>query len=500
MSPRNLRNCILGAGIASTVDVPEDLAVTGVAEHTGSVTPGSLFVCMPSTSRDTHAFLGPARQAGAAAAVVHSQDGLEAAQAARMPAVRIEGEGIAFNLAIGRLCREVLGDPSTAMRLLGVTGTNGKTTTAWIVRHALDSLGVRCAYLGTLGYGLGEESRTLENTTPFPVTLWNLLAEARSQGAQVVSMEVSSHALHGRRLGGVSFSVGCFTNLTQDHLDYHGSMEEYKAAKLLFFTEMASASRAPFRAAVNLGDPTGREWLDSIPVPVLTYGAADASLVTEGREVAVDGCTLSVPGVGSVRTRLGGAYNVENLSSALAMLVAFGVPVSDALAALRDVPSVPGRFEAVPNEIGIGVLVDYAHTPDALAALLRCVRELGPPRIVTVFGCGGDRDRTKRPLMAAAASKNSDLCVLTSDNPRTEDPEAIIAEAASGLDPGSEAVTIVDRRAAIEYAVEAAEPGDVVVIAGKGHEDYQIIGRTKHPMSDRQMAKDALEARRCASR
>lgn len=499
MVPRSLRQAVHEAGIAFTGDVPKALTVTGVTEHTGSVAPGSLFVCMPSASRDTHEFLGEARAAGASAAVVHSASGLEAAEAAGLPALHLECDGIAFNLALGRLCREVLDDPSRKLDLLGVTGTNGKTTTAWIVRHALGSLGAKTAYLGTLGFALGEESRTLENTTPFPVTLWNLLAEARARGAAVVSMEVSSHALHGRRLGGVSFSVGCFTNLTQDHLDYHGSMEQYKAAKLLFFTEMAAASRRAFRAAMNVGDPVGREWLEAIPVPTLTFGAPDADLVTQGTEIAVDGCSLTVPGVGRVRARLGGAYNVENLSSALAILVAHGVPVAEALQALRDVPPVPGRFEAVPNDLGIGVLVDYAHTPDALVALLRCVRELEPPRIITVFGCGGDRDRTKRPLMAAAASRNSDLCVLTSDNPRTEDPEAIIAEAAEGLEPGSDAVRIIDRREAIQFAVGAARPGDVVVIAGKGHEDYQIIGRIKHPMSDREMARDALEARKCAS-
>lgn len=500
MEPCSLREAVGQAGIACRHDLPEGLVAVGVSEHTGSVTPGSLFVCMPSASRDTHSFLTEAAAAGAVAAVVHSAAGYQAAQDAGVPAVHIEGEGIAFNLALGRLCRTVLGDPSMEMDLLGVTGTNGKTTTAWIVRHALDRLGVRCAYLGTLGFAVGSESRALENTTPFPVALWNLLHEARQQGARAVSMEVSSHALHGRRLGGASFAVGCFTNLTQDHLDYHGTMEEYEAAKLLFFTEMAAASQRSFRAAVNIGDKTGRSWLASIPVPVVTYGAPDAALVTEGSEIAVDGSTVAVPGVGRVRTRLGGAYNVENLSSALAVLVAYGVPVRDALEALGDVPAVPGRFEAVPNDLGIGVLVDYAHTPDALSALLRCVRELEPRRIVTVFGCGGDRDRTKRPLMAAAASRDSDLCVLTSDNPRTEDPEAIIAEAATGLETGCESVRIVDRREAIIHAVGMAEPGDVVVIAGKGHEDYQIIGRTKYPMSDRDMATEALEKRACASR
>lgn len=496
MRPCRLDHALAEAGILHRAEGVEGLSVRSVSDDTRLVAKGSLFVAMPSASRDTHALLPEAAASGAVAAVVRSAEAAAAARAAGLGAVLVDAEGPEFNFAVGRLCRVVFGDPSLAIKVYGVTGTNGKTTTAWIVRHALEALGLPTAYLGTLGFHMAGEERALENTTPFPVATWRLLDEAAHAGMQAVSMEVSSHALHGRRLAGVSFDAGCFTNLTQDHLDYHGTMEAYESAKKLLFTEYAAASRKGFHGAANWADPATGRWLPELAVPVLTYGPPGAELEIRPVSVEVGSTTVEVPGAGRVTTRLGGRYNVENLGSAIASLIALGAPLEDALRACSAVPPVPGRFESVPNEHGIGVIVDYAHTPDALAALLRCVRELRPSRVVTVFGCGGDRDRTKRPRMAAAASQGSDLTVLTSDNPRTEDPGAIIAEAAQGLEPGSDSRQIPDRREAIAWAVSEARPGDVVVIAGKGHEDYQIIGRTKYPMSDREIAREALEARR----
>ncbi|MBL8066128.1 MAG: UDP-N-acetylmuramoyl-L-alanyl-D-glutamate--2,6-diaminopimelate ligase [Chthonomonadaceae bacterium] len=394
--------------------------------------------------------------------------------------------------SIGRLCREFYGDPSDDMSVVGVTGTNGKTTVAWMVRNALNQLDCPSAYLGTLGFQTTGVREVMDNTTPFPVKLWSLLSKAKSDGCSAVVMEASSHALFQRRLAGVSFEVGTFTNFTQDHLDFHGSMDAYRQAKLLLFTEYAAASKKEFAACLNLADPVGQAWSHELPCPTFTFGTSDAMVVADASDIQVDGLTLSLPGGQSARLRFGGDYNVENARAALATLVAMGFDADEALSALASVDPVPGRFEPIANTLGIGVLVDYAHTPDALTNLLKSVRKLRHGRVITVFGCGGDRDRTKRPKMATAASSLSDLIIVTSDNPRTEDPNSIIDEIVPGIGDGTQWERVTDRKEAIHHAIQAADPGDVVIIAGKGHEDYQIIGREKIFMSDQQMAQDAL--------
>lgn len=497
MSQRLSHLCEAVGATAAERFLSVDPEITGIAYDSRDVRAGSLFVCMPSASRDTHEFLAPVQASGAAAALVHSAEGLRAAERLGLPALLVEPRGTRFNFCLGRLCRIITGDPTARMRVLGVTGTNGKTTTAWMIRHALVNLGRRAAYLGTLGYQADGEMRILNNTTPFPAELWSLLAEAEQAGMTDFVMESSSHALYERRLAGVQYDVGIFTNLTQDHLDFHGTMEQYEAAKLLLFTEYAAASSKPFVATMNAKDPVGQKWSGELPCRTITYGPDGSELGMTARSVRVDGCDLTAGWHGEscdFSLRLGGLYNVENAGSALSGLIALGHPLAESCSALSSVPPVPGRFESVPNEHGIGVLVDYAHTPDALDLLLRSVRALSPRRILCVFGCGGDRDRSKRPRMAAVVSEQSDVTIVTSDNPRTEDPQAILNDVVVGLKPGSEHVAIIDRREAIAHAISMAEPGDVVVIAGKGHEDYQIIGRTKFPMDDRLMARDALEA------
>lgn len=469
-----------------------------VVADSRQVRPGDLFVCMPSRSRDTHVFLDMVAKEGVEAAVVHSAAGLVAASDAGLSALLVDPRPQRFFTAVARACRHVAGDLTAGLRVVGVTGTNGKTTTAWMVRHALSALGRRTAYLGTLGYEDPAGHVPLENTTPFPADLWGLYGLAVENGCDDLVMEASSHALFERRLAGTRFDVGVFTNLTQDHLDFHGSMAAYADAKKLLFTEYAAASEKPFVAALNLADPVAAAWAGEVPCRVLGYGTEESDLVVTAPDVAVDGITLKAAYEGrshTARLRFGGLFNVENATSALAALLALGNQLPESLDALAQVSPVPGRFEAVTNDKGIGVIVDYAHTPDALEQLLKSSRKLGPARIITVFGCGGDRDRTKRPKMAAVVSANSDVSVVTSDNPRTEDPAAILAEVASGLRPGAESVQIIDRPEAITAAIAMARPGDLVVIAGKGHEDYQIIGRTKHPMDDRLLARAALEAR-----
>lgn len=475
--------------------------VSGISADSRAVRVGDLFVCMPSLSRDTHAYLAQVQAAGAVAAVVHSPAGLELAAELGLPALLVAGNEARFNCAIGRLARAITGDPTARLKVLGVTGTNGKTTTTWLMRQALNALGIKTAYLGTLGYQGSGPLEELSNTTPFPVELWNLLARAEQEGVAAVAMESSSHALHGRRLAGVRFDVGAFTHLTQDHLDYHGTMENYAAAKKLLFTEYAMASEKSMVGCLNLADSYAQSWRSELPCRVLTYAAQPgiaADLQVEAREVRFDRLGLYVQHgahQGEVEVPVGGTFNVENIGTALATLIALGYDLPEILPVMAHLSGVPGRFEAVPNGTGIGVIVDYAHTPDALTQLLRAAALTQPSRIITVFGCGGDRDRTKRPLMATAASAASDLTILTSDNPRTEDPQRILRDVESGIVPGRAFVTIEDRESAVAHAIAQAQSGDLVVIAGKGHESYQIIGTTKHPMDDRELARAALARR-----
>lgn len=474
-----------------------DAQLSGLTADSRQVTPGACFVCMTSARRDTHDFLPDVQAKGAVAAICHSQAGLERARGLGLAAALAEPEHL--NRKVGLACRAFFDDPTAELEVVGVTGTNGKTTTTWMLRHALDALGGKAAYLGTLGFHFGEYHESLENTTPFPVELWTRLAQARDAGCTHLAMESSSHALVERRLAGVRYDVGVFTNLTQDHLDYHDTMEAYEQAKWLLFTEYAEQSGKPFVAALNTGDPIGAAWSARLDLPQVTFGAGEADLLLEPRSVTVAGLDLLARYRGEaceMHLHVGGLFNVENTGSALAALLGLGYGLGEAAKALEVVRPVPGRFEAVANDLGIGVLVDYAHTPDALENVLRSARALQPSRIITVFGCGGDRDRGKRPKMAAAVSAMSELTVVTSDNPRTEDPQRIFADIRAGVQPGSESLEIQDRREAIFEAVRLAQPGDIVVIAGKGHEDYQIIGHTKHPMDDRTMAREALEARK----
>lgn len=479
-----------------------DGPVQGITADSRNVQPGQLFVCMPSPTRDTHAFLPEAVQQGAAAALVHSDAGFEWAQSLRIPTVLALPEGNRFNEVLWRLAKALSGNPSARLRVVGVTGTNGKTTTTWLIRDALNALGRRAAYLGTLGIQTPAGDRELGNTTPFPVELNALLNEAANAGAQDLAMEVSSHALQERRSDGVEFDVGVFTNLTQDHLDFHGTMDAYAAAKLRLFTELPRQSSKRFVSVLNIDDPVGARWASQIPRDVITFGIHEGELRGVPEEVRVDRIRMRLSFWGQeaeLETKLGGTYNVENCLSATGTLLGLGYSLDEAVAGLAQARPVPGRFEPVPNDRGIGILVDYAHTPDALEKLLDAVRTTSPGRVITVFGCGGDRDRTKRPKMAKAASSRSDLSVVTSDNPRTEDPAAIVAEVETGIIPGAKSKTIVDRREAVAYAVAQAQPGDVVVIAGKGHENYQIIGRTKHPMDDRELAREAMRGLEVAS-
>lgn len=450
---------------------------------------GTLFVCVPSKSVDTHSFLSAVKAAGAVAAITHTAEGFDQAVALGLGAALMSQAD--WEDSIWRVARAAFDDPSRRMRLVGITGTNGKTTTAWLVRDLLVALGEPAGYLGTLGVQTPTGSRELANTTPFPIDLYRLLDEA-SSSCRSMAIEVSSHALAQHRADGLTFAVAAFTNLTQDHLDFHGSMEEYERAKLRLFTDFEVG-----HGVINVGDSTGARWHAAhpkttpfavgLPLPGGIEGVPDFVGLTEirmrfreaGREV-------------SATLPLGGAYNVENALAAYASVRGLGFEPEAIAEAFSRVRPVPGRFEPVPNEAGIGIIVDYAHTPDALDKLLATARPLVSGRIITVFGCGGDRDRAKRPLMAAAAARGSDYVVATSDNPRTEDPAAILAEVVTGIPAGVPHEPVLDRGEGVTRAIAIAEPGDAVIIAGKGHENYQIIGKTKFPMDDRELARAGL--------
>lgn len=474
--------------------------IRGISSDSRTVRSGDLFVCMPSPSRDTHDFLVGAAGQGATAAFCHSPEGFSLALSLGMGAALLPRRTSVFFKAAGEAAHRIFDNPTQVMTLVGVTGTNGKTSTAWMLRDALQILRGPSAYLGTLGFKTPQGLSELSNTTPWPVDLASITQQARKQGCSSMTLEASSHALVEERLAGVLFDVGVFTNLTQDHLDFHGTMEAYAEAKRLLFTQKADESRAAgkqFTSVINVGNATGASWALEVPGPVLTFGSRDADLQVKALEARADSLRLEALLQGQTAEfslGFGGQFHIENASAALGALIALGHSLDQSCEALSWASATPGRFEPVHNDLGFSVLVDYAHTPDALSTLLASVRQLPHRRIITLFGCGGDRDRTKRPLMAQAAAEGSDLIILTSDNPRTEDPQQILNDAKSGLGL-CESRIIPDRSEAIVAAVSLAQPGDILVLAGKGHENYQIIGKDKLPFDDREVARRALTAK-----
>ena len=464
-----------------------DADVARLVMDSRKVQPGDLFVAMPSAATDSHQFIPAALKAGAVGAIVHSKAGLELCKDHAGLFLRD------FENELWKLSKTITGNPSGAMKIVGVTGTNGKTTTAWIIRDMLQALGVPSAYIGTLGFQYPGHAIELPNTTPFVVDLYNYLAEARAAGVKALAIEVSSHALAQKRVEGLEFDVAVMTNFTQDHLDFHGSLAEYADAKWRIFSQFG-----PVFGCFNCDDSTVSGWnqkFEGEKIGYSTEGRPAAELIGTATKVSIDGIELNLKFDGENRTvhsQLAGSYNVSNLVSACSALLGLGYSLDEIANAIPSATPVPGRFESIVNQRGIGVIVDYAHTPDALEKLLGAVRPLTDGKVITVFGCGGDRDNSKRPLMAAVASTRSDLTVITSDNPRTEDPRNILVQVAAGIKKGKESVLIEDRIEAIYFAIKNANNGDTVVIAGKGHEDYQIIGRQKFHLDDREIAREVL--------
>jgi UDP-N-acetylmuramoyl-L-alanyl-D-glutamate--2,6-diaminopimelate ligase len=449
--------------------------ISGLAYSSQSVTPGALFFCVPGFRSDGHDFAPDAVARGAAALVTERRLDLG------VPEIVVDD----VRAAMGPAAARFYGDPTAELDVVGITGTNGKTTTAYLVRHLLEAAGRQTGLLGTVKRVVGGIEEDVERTTPEAIDLQETFRRMRDGGDRAVAMEVSSHALELGRVAGIRFACRVFTNLTQDHLDFHETMEAYFAAKRRLFEE-------PGPAVVNVDDEYGRRI--AAGVDAVTFGIEnDADYRARDIDFDVNGSrfTLETPdGELRIESPLAGLFNVQNLLGAIAAVRSLGVEE----VSLEGFGRVPGRFEAVDEGQDFGVLVDYAHTPDSLENVLRAARELARGKLHVVFGAGGDRDRGKRPLMGDAARRLADRVLVTSDNPRSEDPEAIMDEVMEGAGPDAERE--VDRRRAIARVIEEAEPGDVVVIAGKGHEQGQEFenGR-KEPFDDVTVAREALRAR-----
>jgi UDP-N-acetylmuramoyl-L-alanyl-D-glutamate--2,6-diaminopimelate ligase len=468
-------------------------AVTGCTLDSRAVTPGDLYAALPGARAHGADFAASALTQGAAA-VLTDPAGAERA-ALQDPAVPVL---VADDprAVLGAVARWVHQDPAAAMLVLGVTGTNGKTTTAFLLEAGLRAAGHATGLLGTVLTRIGEDVVPSVRTTPEAPDLQALFAVMRERGTTAVAMEVSSHALALGRVDGVLFDTALFTNLSQDHLDFHGSMEEYEAAKASLFTPARAR-----RGVVCVDDAAGRRIAAGAGIPVTTVGTAvdtDPGAVADWRAVDVDlrgdGSSFRLVGPGvdlPAAVRLPGAFNVANALGALVTLAVSGVPVEAAVEGIAALSGVPGRMERVDVGQPFLAVVDYAHTPDAVTTLLSTVRAVTTGRVVVVLGCGGDRDRAKRPLMGRAAADGADVAILTSDNPRSEDPRAILAEMAVGA---PDALQEADRRAAIARAVALARPGDAVVVAGKGHETGQEAGGVVAAFDDRQVLRKALQS------
>lgn len=465
--------------------------VVGLTQDSRQIAPGYIFICVRG-SRDGHDFIPEALRRGAVAVVVEPD---RARELPPLPAVGIVPDTRA---AMARMARAFYDDPCSQLTLVGVTGTNGKTTTAQMIAAIFGAAGQATGLVGTVEYRVRDRRLPAPHTTPEADELQRLLAEMVEEGVTHVAMEVSSHALALHRVEGCRFEGAVFTNLTPEHLDFHSDLQHYLDTKLRLFTEAQYLPEGRERVnAVNVDDEAGRTIAARAKGRVRSYGmAAAVECRAERVELSAQGTRFTVvlpEGSAEIAMQPLGLFNVYNALAALTVGTGMGIPLETAVAGIQKMPPVRGRFERVAARTR-HVLIDYAHTPDGLEKALQSARALTRGRVIVVFGCGGNRDRSKRPVMGELASRLADLCLVTSDNPRKEDPGAIIAEILAGIPAEARAKCAVepDRATAIRLAVEMAGPEDLVLIAGKGHEDYQIVGETKHHFDDREVAEQAL--------
>jgi UDP-N-acetylmuramoyl-L-alanyl-D-glutamate--2,6-diaminopimelate ligase len=476
---------VIAALAPATVVNPVPIEVRELAYDSRAVIPGTLFFCVRGERADGHAFAGEAVERGAVALVVERPLDLPVPQLVVADA----------RAAMATAAVELYGRPSHELTVAGVTGTNGKTTTCFLLFAILAAAGRRPGLLGTIENRVGGERRPAMRTTPEAIDVQRALREMLDAGDRSCAMEATSHGAQLGRLAGLRFSALAFTNLSRDHLDFHGTLEQYFEAKRSLFV-----NDDPPPAALNADDPHGRRLAGELRAlgheHVITFGfGPEADIHADGLELGRDGSQLSVAGI-SLRTRLLGRFNVENVLAAVAVARLLELPEEAVVRGIESVRGIPGRFEAVEEGQPFSVVVDYAHTPDSLETALRTARELATGRVICVFGCGGDRDHGKRPLMGAVAADGADVVIVTSDNPRSEGPREIVDEITRGLD--AEVDVELDRAHAIERAIETARAGDVVLVAGKGHEQGQEAAGETVPFDDREVARQAL--RRLAAR
>ena len=472
-----LQDLLKGVAVLESTAAP-DTEINEVRYDSRAVRPGDLFVAIRGYATDGHQYIGKALEQGAAAIVCEEAP-------AGAPAVVVENA----RRALAEIAANRFGHPADSMVMLGVTGTNGKTTTTYLVKHMLEDAGHKVGLIGTNQNLIGDEVVETERTTPESYELHALFARMRDAGCTHVIMEVSSHSLVLDRVHGIHFAVGAFTNLTQDHLDFHKTMEEYRRAKALLFT-------ISDKGVINLDDPAAGAMLADAKCPCLTFSCEKdaADLTAKNLKLHADGVEFVAATKGDlarVKLPIPGHFSAENALTALGIVLQLGMPLADAAKSLATATGVKGRVEVVPTDTDYTVLIDYAHSPDGVENVLRAVRGFAKGRVVALFGCGGDRDRTKRPKMGKIAADLADFCIVTSDNPRTEDPKAIIDDILEGMKGTKTPMqVIVDRPEAIHWALAHAQKNDVIVLMGKGHETYQEVNHVKHHMDEREIVAD----------
>lgn len=454
----------------------EDVEISGISYDTRTIQPGELFVALTGYKTDGHRFLREAVEKGAAAVICH--------KAPEEPGPWLIAADT--RAALAAVSANWFGRPADALTVIGVTGTNGKTTTTYLLKAMLEGvLGAKVGLMGTNQNMIGEEVIPAHRTTPESWEVQKLLRDMADSGCTHVVMEVSSHALALHRVDGISFKVGIFTNLTRDHLDFHGTMEEYRRVKGLLFRQTGTA-------VLNLDDEAGRYYASIVTCPALTYSENKDEADVTAKNIRlfpdrVEFEALTTGAIARVRLPIPGGFTIYNALGVIACGLALKLPLPQVCASLAEAKGVKGRIEVVPTPTDYAVIIDYAHTPDALENILTTVRDFTPGRVICLFGCGGDRDRSKRPVMGAIAAELADLVVLTSDNPRTEDPEAILADIQAGMEGSDTPCMVVPhRREAIRRALDEAKSGDTVVLAGKGHETYQEIGTRRRHLDERE--------------
>ena len=470
---------VLGAEIPESL---KNIVFSALYYDSRKVTPGSLFVAVKGFASDGHDYLAKVMESGAAAAVVEQRN-----PEIPLPQIVVEDSRKAMTVLAYHFYRE----PIDALLLAGITGTNGKTSTAFLLQSILNEAGKAAGLIGTIAYQVGGKKIPAWNTTPEAIDICAMLSEMAASGSRSAVLEVSSHALALKRADGLTFDVAVFTNLTRDHLDFHKTEEAYFEAKAHLFALLKEKGVA----VLNLDDAHGRRLVESLNGRIVTYGfAADADVHIRNWSGTISGLQIELQtrdGVLQLNSKLIGAFNVLNITAAAAAGIALGLDAGSIARGVEKLEAVSGRLQVYPIKQDVNAVIDYAHTPDALEKALQALREIAPGRVVVAFGAGGDRDAGKRPLMGKAAEENADVCIVTTDNPRTEDPQKIIGDILKGMTDKNKRTVIVDRREAINFAVKTAQAGDTILIAGKGHETYQDINGVKYDFDEVAVLKEA---------